>query len=63
MVVVVVAVDEVAAAAAAEVHDMEVGDMITMVTVMEEIGGETMVYIPSPCVDSIDCCCSGPYHL
>lgn len=55
------AADEVAAGAVA--HDMEVGDMITMAMVMGGTGGETMVGTLSACINSIDCCCSGVYHL
>lgn len=52
------AVDEVGAV---EAHGMEVEDMITMAMVVVRIDGEVCLAFFT--VDSIDCCCSGAYHL
>lgn len=58
---VVVAVDGVVVEV--ELRGMEVEDMITMVMATEETAGESMSAIRFPCVNSIDCYCSGVYHL
>jgi len=63
----VVAADEVGVVVVVEVgvelRGMEAEDMITMVMAMEETAGESTFVIPPACVDSIDCYCSGVYHL